>query len=247
MPFVSIILPYYRKINYIKKTINSILNQSFKDFEIILVYDDEDLQDLDILEGDFKNNSKIKIIKNSKNLGAGLSRNNGIKHAQGEIIAFIDSDDFWQPDKLEKQTKFMQENNYNFTFCNYDKVISDKKTIKVKSSKSVLSYSDLLASNEIGLSTVQINKKILLPELFPPLKTKEDYVAWLKITKNNINAYNFPHSLVIWNKTENSLSSNYYQKLSDGLKVYIKYEKFNFIKSLYYLLLLGINSIKRKI
>ena len=57
----------------------------------------------------------------------------------------------------------------------------------------------------------------------------------------------FPHSLVIWNKTENSLSSNYYQKLSDGLKVYIKYEKFNLIKSLYYLLLLGINSIKRKI
>ena len=247
MPLVSIILPYYRKINYVKKTINSILNQSFKDFEIILVYDDEDLQDLYIIESDFKNHSKIKIIKNSKNLGAGLSRNNGIKHATGEIIAFIDSDDFWQQDKLEKQTKFMQENNYDFTFCNYDKIISDKKTIKVKSSKSVLNYSDLLSSNEIGLSTVQINKKILLPELFPPLKTKEDYVAWLKITKNNINAYNFPHNLVIWNKTENSLSSNYYQKLSDGLKVYIKYEKFNLIKSLYYLLLLSINSIKRKV
>ena len=247
MPLVSIILPYYRKINYVKKTINSILNQSFKDFEIILVYDDEDLQDLYIIESDFKNHSKIKIIKNSKNLGAGLSRNNGIKHATGEIIAFIDSDDFWQQDKLEKQTKFMQENNYDFTFCNYDKVISDKKTIKVKSSKSVLNYSDLLSSNEIGLSTVQLNRKIVLPELFPPLKTKEDYVAWLKITKNNINAYNFPYSLVLWNKTENSLSSNYYQKLSDGLKVYIKYEKFNLIKSLYYLLLLGINSIKRKI
>ena len=247
MPLVSIILPYYRKINYIKKTINSILNQSFKDFEIILVYDDEDLQDLYIIESDFKNHSKIKIVKNSKNLGAGLSRNNGIKHATGEIIAFIDSDDFWQQDKLEKQTKFMQENNYDFTFCNYDKVISDKKTIKVKSSKSVLNYSDLLSSNEIGLSTVQLNRKIVLPELFPPLETKEDYVAWLKITKNNINAYNFPHSLVIWNKTENSLSSNYYQKLSDGFKVYIKYEKFNLIKALYYLLLLGINSIKRKI
>ena len=247
MPFVSIILPYYRKINYVKKTINSILNQSFKDFEIILVYDDEDLQDLHIIEGDFKNNSKIKIIKNSKNLGAGLSRNNGIKNAKGEIIAFIDSDDYWQPDKLERQTRFMQENNYHFTFCNYDKVISGKKTIKVESSKSVLNYNDLLYSNEIGLSTVQISKKILLPELFPPLKTKEDYVAWLKITKNNISAYNFPHSLVIWNKTENSLSSNYYQKLSDGLKVFYKYENFNFIKSLYYLLLLSINSIKRKI
>ena len=247
MPFVSIILPYYRKINYVKRTINSILSQSFKDFEIILIYDDEDLHDLFVIESNFKNNPKIKIIKNSKNLGAGISRNIGIKHAKGEIVAFVDSDDFWLPDKLEKQTKFMQENNYDFTFCNYDKVLSKEKTIKVKSSKPILSYNDLLGSNEIGLSTVQLNKKIIMEGLFPPLKTKEDYAAWLKITKNNINAYNFPQTLVLWNKTKNSLSSNFYQKLSDGLAVFREYEKFNFIKSLYYLLLLGINSIKRKI
>ena len=247
MPFVSIILPYYRKINYVKKTINSILCQSFKDFEIILIYDDEDLHDLFLIERDFKKNPKIKIIRNSKNLGAGISRNIGIKHAKGKIVAFVDSDDFWLPEKLEKQTKFMQENNYDFTFCNYDKVVSKEKTINVKSPKSFLNYNDLLGSNEIGLSTVQLNKKIIMEELFPPLKTKEDYVAWLKITKNNINAYNFPQNLVIWNKTKNSLSSNFYQKLSDGFTVFKEYEKFNFIKSLYYLLLLGINSIKRKI
>ena len=227
MPFVSIILPYYRKINYIKKTINSILCQSFKDFEIILIYDDEDLHDLFLIERDFKKNPKIKIIRNSKNLGAGISRNIGIKHAKGKIVAFVDSDDFWLPDKLERQTKFMQENNYDFTFCNYDKVVSREKTINVKSPKSVLNYNDLLGSNEIGLSTVQLNKKIIMEELFPPLKTKEDYVAWLKITKNNINAYNFPQNLVIWNKTKNSLSSNFYQKISDGFTVFKEYEKFN--------------------
>ena len=108
MPIVSIILPYYKKINYIKKTINSILNQSFKDFEIILIYDDENLQDLYIIEKNFKNNPKIKIIRNTKNLGAGISRNIGIKHARGKIIAFVDSDDFWLPDKLHKQTRFME-------------------------------------------------------------------------------------------------------------------------------------------
>ena len=165
------------------KTINSILSQSFKDFEIILVYDDEDLHDLFVIENYFKKNSKIRIVKNTKNLGAGISRNIGIKHAKGKIIAFVDSDDYWLPDKLEKQTKFMEENNYDFTFCNYDKVISSKKTIKVKSAKSVLNYNDLLSSNEIGLSTVQLNKKIVLDELFPPLKTKEDYVAYLKSQK----------------------------------------------------------------
>ena len=86
-----------------------------------------------------------------------------------------------------------------------------------------------------------------MDDLFPPLKTKEDFVAWLKITKKNINAYNFPQTLVVWNKTKNSLSSNLFQKLYDGFIVFMKYEKFNFIKSLYYLLLLSINSIKRKI
>ena len=247
MPLVSIILPYYKKINYIKKTINSILNQSFKDFEIILIYDDENLQDLYIIEENFKKNPKIKIIKNTKNLGAGISRNIGIKHASGKIIAFIDSDDLWLRDKLDKQTKFMQENNFDFTFCNYEKIISERKRIKVESSKPYVSYVDLLKSNEIGLSTVQLSKTIILDELFPPLKTKEDYVAWLKITKNNIYAHNFPHNLVTWNKTKESLSSDFFQKMLDGFKVFRKYENFNFLKSIYYLLILSINSIKRKI
>ena len=82
-----------------------------------MVYDDEDLHDLFVIENDFKNNSKIRIVKNTKNLGAGISRNIGIKHAKGKIVAFVDSDDFWMPNKLEKQTKFMEENNYDFTFC----------------------------------------------------------------------------------------------------------------------------------
>ena len=73
-----------------------------------------------------------KIIKNYKNMGAGISRNIGIKHAKGKIIAFIDADDLWLPDKLDKQTKFMQENNFDFTFCNYEKIISEKKKIKTE-------------------------------------------------------------------------------------------------------------------
>ena len=97
------------------------------------------------------------------------------------------------------------------------------------------------------VEAVQLSKTIILDELFPPLKTKEDYVAWLKITKNNIYAHNFPQNLVIWNKTKDSLSSDFFQKTSDGLKVFRKYENFNFLKSLYYLFILSINSIKRKI
>ena len=246
MSLVSIILPYYKKINYIANTLNSILNQTYQNFEIILVYDDTKLDDLLLIENDFKNNPKIKVIKNARNLGAGISRNIGIKHSKGEIIAFIDADDLWLPNKLEKQTNFMKENNFQFTFCDYEKRVSNNKVIKVISPKKVLDYNDLLKSNDIGLSTVQINKNIISDDLFPSLKTKEDFAAWLKITKKKINAYNFSENLVIWNKVHNSLSSNFFQKIFDGFKVYRDYEKFSLLKSLYFILILSKNSVKRK-
>ena len=246
MSLVSIILPYYKKINYIANTLNSILNQTYQNFEIILVYDDTKLDDLLLIEHDFKNNPKIKVIKNARNLGAGISRNIGIKHSKGEIIAFIDADDLWLPNKLEKQTNFMKENNFQFTFCDYEKRISNNKVIKVISPKKVLDYNDLLKSNDIGLSTVQINKNIISDDLFPSLKTKEDFAAWLKITKKKINAYNFSENLVIWNKVNDSLSSNFFQKIFDGFKVYKDYEKFSLFKSLYFLFILSKNSVKRK-
>ena len=247
MPLVSVIIPYFKKIDYIKKSINSVLNQTFKDFEIILIYDDSELNDLSVIKKEFKENSKIKIIKNSINLGAGFSRNIGIENSTGKIIAFLDSDDYWLPQKLEKQINFMVENKFDFTFCDYEKKISSKKTINVKSIKNKLDYNDLINSCDIGLSTVLLNREIINSQLFPKLKTKEDYVAWLRITKKKIYAYNLNESLVVWNNVKNSLSSNFFQKISDGFKVYYIYEKFNLTKSIYYLLKLSVNSLKRKI
>ena len=246
MPLVSVIIPYFNKKEYIKDAVNSVLNQTFKNFEIIIIYDDENLTDYNYLSDEFKNKNNIKIFKNSKNLGAGLSRNIGIKYSRGDIIAFLDSDDFWLSNKLEKQINFMQKNNYQFTFSNYDKKLSSGKIIEAKISQKKLNYNDLLKSCDIGLSTVMIQKNIINEDLFPNLNTQEDYVAWLKITKNNINAYNVEQKLVIWNQVKNSLSSNFFQKLLDGFNVYYSHEKFNFVKSIFLLLRLSLNSLKRK-
>ena len=246
MSLVSIILPYYKKINYIANTLNSILNQTYQNFEIILVYDDIRLDDLLLIENDFKNNAKIKIIKNAQNLGAGISRNIGIKHSKGEIIAFIDADDLWLPNKLEKQTNFMKENNFQFTFCDYEKRISNNKVIKVISPKKILDYNDLLKSNDIGLSTVQINKNIISDNLFPPLKTKEDFVLWLLILKRNIKIGSLDENLTTWRKLDNSLSSSVLQRLKDGFTLYNKYMKFNFLKSFLYLFILSLNSLNKR-
>ena len=245
MTLVSVIIPYFNKKNYIKDAVNSVLNQTFKNLEIIIIYDDENLSDYYYLMHEFKNKKNIKIFKNIKNVGAGLSRNIGIKKSNGEIIAFLDSDDIWVPNKLEDQLNFMVKNNYVFTFSNYEKKLLNGSTIKVEAQKE-FDYNDLLKSCDIGLSTVMLNKKIIKENLFPNLVTKEDYVAWLNITKSNIKAHNIEKNLVIWKQVKNSLSSNFLQKLFDGFRVYYIYEKFNLIKSIFLLIRLSINSLKRK-
>ena len=121
MPLVSVIIPYFNKKNYIKDAVNSILEQTFKNIEIIIIYDDENLSDYYYLMDIYKNKKNIKIFKNLKNIGAGLSRNIGIKKSNGEIIAFLDSDDIWRTNKLEDQLNFMIKNDYEFTFSNYEK------------------------------------------------------------------------------------------------------------------------------
>jgi len=245
MPLVSVIIPYFNKKSSIKDTVNSVLNQTFKNLEIIIIYDDENLSDYDYLMGEFKNKKNIKIFKNIKNIGAGLSRNIGIKKSNGEIIAFLDSDDLWLPNKLEDQLNFMIKHNYDFTFSNYEKKMLNGNTIKAETQKE-FDYNNLLKSCDIGLSTVMLNKKIIKENLFPNLVTKEDYVAWLNITKSNITAHNVGKNLVIWKQVKNSLSSNFLQKFFDGFRVYYIYEKFNLIKSIFLLIRLSVNSLKRK-
>ena len=247
MPLVSVIMPYYKKINFVINAINSVLNQSFQNFELILIYDDTNLSDLEIIKNKFKNNSKLKIIKNNENFGAGISRNIGISKSIGDIIAFIDSDDYWFQKKLEKQLDFMNQNNFNFIFCSYEKKISEKKSITIINPKEKLEYNDLIKSCDIGTSTVLIRKKIIDEELFPNLRTKEDYVAWLKILKKGFYAHNLNETLVIWNSVEDSLSASFLQKIFDGFRVYYNYEKFSFLKSIFCLLILSLNSVKKKI
>ena len=241
---ISVIMPYYRKIDSVNRTIKSIINQSYKKFELIIVYDDETLDDYYKIKNFIKNYKKIKIIKNIKNIGAGKSRNVGIKNSNGNIITFIDSDDTWHPQKLKKQLNFLNKNNYNFIFCGYRKILR-KKSIKVITNSKYLDYKDLLKSCEIGLSTVMIKKKIINNELFTNLKTQEDLAAWLKITKKH-KAFFLNEMLVNWYKTKNSLSSNFIQKICDAFKVFYFYQKLPLFKSFYYLIVLSTNSIKRK-
>ena len=242
---ISVIIPYYKKINFVSKAINSVLNQTYKNYEIILVYDDPNKSDLKLIKKKFNNISCIKYICNKKNFGVAYSRNLGIKYSKGNYCAFLDSDDTWKKNKLKKQINFMEKNQLDFSFTNYEKIINNKKILST-SKKNIIKYEDLLTECPIGLSTVILKKKIIPSLLFPLTKTQEDLGAWLKLTKKKNYAYCFNQLLTIWNSTPNSLSKNTYQKFLDLYTILRIQEKINFIKTVFCILKISCNSIKRK-
>ena len=141
---------------------------------------------------------KVKIFVNKKNIGAGLSRNIGIKISRGQYIAFIDADDVWKPSKLEKQIKFMKNKDINISHTSYSIIDEFNNKISVRKAKNLV-FDNLLKSCDIGLSTVII-KKILKKNFFANLKTKEDYVLWLKLSQKGHKFYALNNELTLWRK-----------------------------------------------
>ena len=247
MDLVSVIMPYYKKKEYIVSSINSVLKQSYKNLELIIIYDDSNHEDLIILNNLKKKDSRIKIFINKKNIGAGLSRNRGIMLSKGKFIAFLDSDDLWSPDKLKKQIFFMKKRKIKISHTSYY-IINYKNKIIGKRKAKDLSHKKLLKSCDVGLSTIILDKKLIKNNIkFASIKTKEDYVLWLKITLSEKKIYALLNNLTKWRKLDNSLSSSKFQKIKDGYLVYRKYMKFGQIKSFFYLGLLSINFLLKTI
>ena len=243
MELISVIIPYYKKKEYITSSINSVLKQSYKNLEIIIIYDDSNHEDLITLNKLKKKDKRIKIFINKKNIGAGLSRNKGIKLSKGKFIAFLDSDDLWSSNKLKKQIFFMKKNKIKISHTSYYIINYNNKIIGQRKAKD-LSHMQLLRSCDIGLSTIILDKRLIKNNIkFASIKTKEDYVLWLQITLNEKKIYALFNNLTKWRKLDNSLSSSTFQKIKDGYLVYRKYMKFSQVKSIFYLGLLSINFI----
>tara|TARA_B100000965_G_C19571388_1_gene749289 strand:+ start:517 stop:1272 length:756 start_codon:yes stop_codon:yes gene_type:complete len=243
---ISVIIPYFKKKLFFRKTFNSITHQKFKNFEIIIIYDDEDKTDLDHIKSIIKNKKNIKLIINHKNLGAGLSRNKGIKIAKGKYLAFIDADDLWKKEKLNRQYNFMKKKNIKISHTSYNIINSKDKIIGTRPAKKTQNYNDLISSCDVGLSSVMVKKEILKKHKFPNLITKEDYSLWLKLSKK-YSIYGINSNLVQWRKTEKSLSSNNVQKLKDAFTIYYHQENYGFINSIIKVLVLSMNFLKKNI
>ena len=243
---VSIIIPFYKNTILLKKTLSSIYKQDYTNYEIIIINDNNTQENTSFLKKLNKNRNKIKIIYNKENLGAGLSRNKGIKASLGQYIAFLDSDDTWKKNKLSYQLRFMKRKGYLASHTSYNLVNLSGKNISKRKAID-LNYKKLLNSCNIGLSTVILNKDILkFTNNFPKLKTKEDYVLWLKLSKKGIIFYSIDKYLTNWTNAPNSLSESFFQKIKDAFLVYYKYLNFNISTSILKTLILSINYIKKK-
>ena len=254
LPYVTIIIPYKNNLDYLFIALKSIFKQSYKNFKILIVYDDEDKSDLFKIKKFFKNNlfkRKIsyKIIVNKYSLGAGYARNVGIKKSNTKYLAFLDSDDIWDKNKLNIQINFMEKNNILFSHTSYHVINSNNKIISSRSARKEMIFNDLIKSCDIGLSTVIVSSSLLSKNklMFPRIKTKEDYVLWLQIVKKIKTIRGLNIKLTYYRKTKNSLSSNKLLSLINGYKVYRNYMNYGFTKSLFYLFTLSINSLKKMI
>jgi teichuronic acid biosynthesis glycosyltransferase TuaG len=245
---VSVIMPYYRKRKYIKKAVNSVINQSYKKWELIIVYDDSDREDLDYLKDIIKKHKRIILLLNKKNMGVAYSRNLAIKQSSGSFLAFLDADDYWSKNKISLQKNFMKKNNLLFSHTSY-KVRTINNYIIYRKAKDLLTYDDLIKSCDICLSSVMISNKLILNKYkcFPNLKTKEDYALWLKYAKKNIKISGYNRYLTTWRETVNSLSSSVAQKLCDSLRLYYNFEKMSLFKSIQSTYILSINYLKKNI
>ena len=180
---VSIVIPYFRKKSFILKTLNSIKKQTYKYYEIIIVYDDDNLEEFKFLQKQAFKEKKIKIYRNRSNFGVSYSRNLGVKKAKGDFIAFIDADDLWHRKKLQRQLNFMINKKLLISHTNYKLIDENGNIIGLMKISKNTSYNNLLKSCDIGLSTVMVSKKIKKYIKFPKIKTKEDFVLWLRLSK----------------------------------------------------------------
>lgn len=246
---VSIIIPVYNAENFISDTIESVLNQTYKNWELILIDDISKDHSVEIIKQIKKENKKIKLIElKEKGLAFG-ARNIGVKEAQGEYICFLDADDIWDIEKLEKQIKFMKQNLCAFSFTGYEFANSEliKSGHKVYVPRT-LNYKHALKNTTIFTSTVMFNMNKISKELImmPNIKS-EDTACWWNILRHNYVAYGLNEILVLYRRSENTLSSNKVEAVKRIWNLYRNYENLNLFSSVYNFTFYGINAIKRRI
>lgn len=243
---VSIITPAYNCDKFISEAIDSVLVQTYTNWEMIIVNDKSDDNTENIIKEYAEKDGRIKLINLKVNSGAAVARNKALENAKGRFIAFLDSDDRWKKEKLEKQIQFMMNNKYGFTFTCYEYIKDDNNNVeKVFKVPRSLNYSQALKNTVIGCLTVIIDKNIIGEFRMPLVRRGQDNLTWLMLLKNGHVAYGLNENLAEYRRVTGSLSSNKKKALKRQWNNYRKVVKLSFFKCLYYYSFYVFNNVKK--
>ena len=240
---VAIILPNYNSSEFIKKTLDSILSQSYKNWKLYLVDDHSNLKTVKLLKK--IKNKKIKIYFLKKNKGAGFCRNLAINKSKSHYLAFIDSDDVWHKDKLKLQINFMEKNQHNFTYSYYKTYNhKTKKTNKIITPEN-FNFNNFIKNTSIATSSMIITRSLTKNIKFINSKVCEDFYYKCLLLKKNINAYCIKKYLMNYSIRKNSLQSKKIRNFYWMFKINKNYNKLNFFINLRSLIFITFNSLKK--
>ncbi len=244
--FFSIIIPCYNSEKTIAETLNSVINQEYKDFEVIIIDDCSDDNTINIINTYKSKLASLTIIANEKNIGVAKSRNKGFALAKGKYIALLDSDDLWSINKLLLQKKCIETTNCDICCTSYNFIdVNSIPTNKNYLIKNNISYNSLLKENCIGCSTVVINSKLLNDSSMNSDYAHEDYSLWLKLAKSGATFFAIETVLMHYRVSENSRSHNKITAAINRFKIYRFQEKLNIFKCIKYFLFYSFSGIKK--
>lgn len=229
---VSIVMPVFNSNKYLSEAIESVLQQTFTSWELIIVDDHSTDGSINIIKKYADEDSRIIPIFLPKNVGAAAARNTGIACRRGRYLAFLDSDDIWLKQKLEIQLSFMKTNNYSFSYTSYNLINQNgKKMNREVSVPSRISYKDALTKTAISTITVCLDMEQITGISMPLLKGAEDTGTWLSLLKHIDYAYGIDMILASYRQVPTSLSHNPYERIMRNWRLYRQIEGFSVIKS----------------
>lgn len=218
---VSVITPTYNCGKFIGETIRSVQAQTYKDWEMIIVDDCSTDATKKVVEDFMRDDSRIHYECLSTNSGAAVARTRAMELAKGEYIAFLDSDDIWLPDKLEKQINFMQDNGYAFTSTSYQHMTEEGKLLpKILKAIPKTDYNRLLLDCPVGNSTVMYNVAKMGKFKVPNIRKRNDDALWLTMLKKEKYIYGYPEILMYYRLRKKSISHNKWSLIKYTWKLY---------------------------
>lgn len=234
---VSVIMPTYNCAKFIGETIKSIQAQTYSNWELIIVDDCSTDNTKEVVENYVKLDKRIKYNSLEKNSGAAVARTSAMKIADGEYMAFCDSDDIWLDVKIEKQLKFMKKNNYAFTCTAYEQIDENSNSLgKVIKPKEKCNYNRLLLDCPVGNSTVMYNVKKMGKFEVPNIRKRNDDALWLQMLKKEQYIYGMNEILMKYRIRSNSISSNKFKVIKYHWILYRDIEHLSIIRSVFHIL-----------